>query len=259
LDFFTKMLEFSGKVVAVTGGLGLIGKQVSLAFNEFDATLVVLDIHPDLFDKYFASYPNIHFLKMNITEPDEIKAGVEKIIKDFQKIDVWVNTAYPKTKDWGKFIDDVSFESWNKNISMHLGGYFWSSKLVLDEMKTRKSGSLINFGSMYGAIGPNFNVYAGTDMTTPVAYSAIKGALASLTRYLATLYGAYNIRVNCIAPGGVHNNQNENFVKRYNELTPLRRMGKAYEIAMPTVFLASEAASYITGQILMVDGGWTAQ
>lgn len=259
MNFFTKMLDFSDKVVIVTGGLGLIGRQLVLAFNEFNATVIVLDLLSERFEEYFSSCENIHFFKTDIAEPKEIQTSVERIIKDFRKIDVWINAAYPRTADWGKAIDEVSFESWNENLKLHLGSYFWSSKLVLEIMKAQKSGALINFGSIYGVVGPNFDVYKGTEMTMPVAYAAIKGAITNLTRYFATLYGPYNVRVNCIAPGGIYNHQPEEFVKNYNQLTPLKRMGRDYEIAMPTIFLASQAASYITGQTLLVDGGWTAQ
>ncbi len=258
MNFFTKMLDFSDKVVIVTGGLGLIGRQVCSAFNEFNATVIVMDISSELFDEYFSSCKNIHFFKMDITDPSEIESCIKRLIKDFRKIHVWINTAYPRSADWGNFIDNVSYESWNENLKIHLGGYFWSSKLILEVMKKQQTGNLINFGSTYGVVGPNFDVYKGTDMTMPVAYAAIKGAITNLTRYFAALYGPYNIRVNCIAPGGIYNNQPEKFVEKYNELTPLKKMGKDYEIAMPTVFLASEAASYITGQTLLVDGGWTA-
>jgi NAD(P)-dependent dehydrogenase (short-subunit alcohol dehydrogenase family) len=253
------MVDFTDKVVVVTGGLGLIGKQVVMAFCEFNATVIVLDRSPDLFDQYFSSYQNTHFYQVDVEKPNEIENSINNIIGLFNKIDVWVNIAYPRTKDWGHFIDMVSFESWNDNLKMHLGSYFWTSKLVLEEMKKKSSGSLINFGSIYGIVGPNFSLYEGTDMTVPVAYAAIKGAISSLTKYFASLYGPHKIRVNCIAPGGIFDHQAENFVERLNVLTPLRRMARDYEIAMPTLFLASEAASYITGHVLTVDGGWTIQ
>jgi len=125
-------------------------------------------------------------------------------------------------------------------------------------MKQRGGGVLINLASIYGMLGPNFSVYEGTEMTSPAAYAAIKGAIINLTRYFATFYGADNIRVNAVCPGGVFDNQDDNFVKAYGKLTPMGRMARASEIALPVVFLASDAASYITGQALIVDGGWSA-
>jgi len=125
-------------------------------------------------------------------------------------------------------------------------------------MKRNQGGTIINFGSTYGVVGPKFSIYEGTEMTSPAPYSAIKGGIINFTRYLATYYASHNIRVNAICPGGIFDEQNEKFVEKYNENTPMGRMGKPEEIAGPVLFLASEASSYITGEVLMVDGGWTA-
>jgi len=254
---FKQMLDFTGKVVVVSGGLGLIGKQVLFAFREFNATLVAADVDEKRFRELFSGFDNVHFENLDVSKPSDIELGVKRILKKWGKIDVWINCSYPRTDDWSRSIDDVTVDSWDANVKMHLGGYFWASKVVLESMKSNGSGCLINFGSTYGVVAPHFDVYAGTDMTVPVAYSAIKGGIITLSKYLAAIYGPYNIRVNCICPGGVYDRQDERFVKRYDELTPLKRMARDYEIAMPVVFLASDAASYITGHTLMVDGGWT--
>ncbi|MEK7333547.1 MAG: SDR family oxidoreductase, partial [Nitrospirota bacterium] len=119
-------------------------------------------------------------------------------------------------------------------------------------------GTIINLASIYGVVAPDFSIYEGTEMTMPVAYSAIKGGIIALTRYIATYYAKYNVRANTVSPGGIFDNQQETFVKRYSDKTPLGRMGSPSEVTGAVVFLASEAASYITGQNLIVDGGWTA-
>jgi NAD(P)-dependent dehydrogenase (short-subunit alcohol dehydrogenase family) len=124
-------------------------------------------------------------------------------------------------------------------------------------MRKQEQGVILNFSSIYGVVGPNFNIYEGTEMTMPAAYSAIKGGIVNFTRYLAAYYGKYNIRVNCISPGGVSDNQNENFIKEYNKLTPLGRMAMPDEIAKAALFLISDESSFITGHNLIVDGGWT--
>jgi len=259
---FKNMLDFSGKNIVITGGLGLIGYHVSRAFAEFNGNVIIADIDEKKFrrlksDKSLDSdkYSFVHF---DISDPARVKKNIKKILKNHTVVDVWVNLAYPKAADWKSLIKDVNFESWNENIRMHLGGYFWTSKLILEHMKSQGHGCLINFGSIYGAVGPNFDIYKDTAMMTPAAYSVIKGAIISLSRYFATLYGPYNVRVNSICPGGVFDRQDSRFVRRYNKLTPLKRMAKAEEIAIPTILLASEGASYITGHTLMVDGGWSA-
>ncbi len=127
-------------------------------------------------------------------------------------------------------------------------------------MKIQKSGSIVNIGSIYGVVGNDFTIYEGYGGTSPAAYSAIKGGLINFTRYLASYYGKDRIRVNCISPGGILNekSQHPDFIKRYSEKSPLKRLGYAIEIAAPVAFLLSEDASFITGHNLMVDGGWTA-
>lgn len=258
---FKDMLDFSGKNIVVAGGLGLIGSHICDAFAELNGKVIIADIDEEKFKKMrevkIFNKDKYTFLHMDISNPNRIKDSIQEILQSYSIIHVWINLAYPRTEDWGNRLEDVSYESWDKNVKMHLGGYFWASKLVLENMKNQGYGCLINFGSTYGVVGPNFDIYKGTDMTMPAPYSAIKGAIVNLSRYFATLYGPYNVRVNTICPGGIFSDQDPRFVKRYNELTPLKRMGRAEEIAIPTVFLASDGASYITGHTLMVDGGWT--
>jgi NAD(P)-dependent dehydrogenase (short-subunit alcohol dehydrogenase family) len=126
-------------------------------------------------------------------------------------------------------------------------------------MKVQNSGSIVNFASIYGVVGNDFTIYENTDgMTSPAAYAAIKGGLINFTRYLASYYGKYNIRVNCISPGGIFNNQHPEFVKQFEYKVPMKRMGTPKDIAPSVGFLLSEESTYITGHNLIIDGGWTA-
>ena len=125
-------------------------------------------------------------------------------------------------------------------------------------MVKQKRGSIINMASMYGVVAPDFTVYDGTNMTMPAAYSAIKGGLVNLTRYIAAYYGPQQIRVNTVSPGGIFDNQNTIFVRNYEKKVPMRRMGTPSDIAPSVVFLLSDDSKYITGQNLIIDGGWTA-
>jgi NAD(P)-dependent dehydrogenase (short-subunit alcohol dehydrogenase family) len=140
---------------------------------------------------------------------------------------------------------------------MHLNGYFLCSRIALEQMRKQRSGSLVNMSSIYGHLGPDFGVYDGTDMTMPAAYSAIKGAITNFTRYLASYYGKSNVRVNSISPGGVFANQPESFVSAYEKKVPLGRMATPKDIVAAVHFLLSDESSYITGQNLVVDGGWS--
>ena len=118
-------------------------------------------------------------------------------------------------------------------------------------------GSIINLGSIYGIQGNDFTIYEKTDITSPAAYSAIKGGIINFTRYLASYFGRDGIRVNSVCPGGIFDSQNKIFVKNYEHKVPLKRMGKPEDVASTVLFLASDASSYITGATIMVDGGWT--
>ena len=148
--------------------------------------------------------------------------------------------------------------SWQTNVDMHLNSYCITSHEVAKYMAMRGGGSIINIGSIHGQVAPNFYNYVGTEMTSPPAYTAIKGGIAAYTRYLASYFGQKNVRVNTVSPGGIFNNQPDSFLKSYSEKTCLGRLARPSEIAPAVAFLVSDAASYITGIDLLVDGGLTA-
>lgn len=254
--------RLNGKLIFITGGLGLIGMEVTKALSEAGGKVIILDINEDKSNEIITNLKkvskDIEFEKFDVTKLDNIDSVIDTLRSKYGRIDVWVNAAYPRTSDWGNKVEDLSLESLQKNVDMHLNSYSWISRKVCLIMKEQEKGSLINFGSIYGVVGNNFSVYEGTNLTSPMAYSAIKGGIINLDRYLASYFGEFNIRVNTICPGGIINGQNKTFVKNYSKNTPLKRMGKAEEIASVVLFLASDAASYISGATIMVDGGWTA-
>ncbi|OGE30485.1 hypothetical protein A3C59_00455 [Candidatus Daviesbacteria bacterium RIFCSPHIGHO2_02_FULL_36_13] len=254
--------SMSGKTVFITGGVGLLGTEITKAFSEAKANVVILDIDKSKGQKLTLDLKKIggdvEFEEFDITDLKNIDKNIDKLCSKYGRIDVWINAAYPRTRDWSDKLEDLKLESWQKNVDAHLNSYSWISRKVCLIMKDQKGGSLINFGSIYGVVGNNFAVYEGTTMTSPMAYAAIKGGIINLSRYLASYFGKFNVRVNTVCPGGIFDNQNEVFVKNYSKNTPLNRMGTPEEIASATLFLASDAASYITGITLMVDGGWTA-
>jgi NAD(P)-dependent dehydrogenase (short-subunit alcohol dehydrogenase family) len=125
-------------------------------------------------------------------------------------------------------------------------------------MKVQQFGSIVNIASIYGVVGNDFTVYEGTDLKTAAPYSAIKGGLINFTRYIASYYGRYGIRANCVSPGGIFDKQNPVFVENYEKKVPMKRMGTPEDIAPSVSFMLSDDAKYITGQNLVVDGGWTA-
>jgi len=259
---YENLFSVKNKVVVITGGVGLIGQNLTAGFVQLGAKVYILDNNSDGAIKLISKLNNnslVNFIKTDITNEMEIERAINQILSCEKKIETWINCAYPRTDDWGTEFEEVKYESWRKNVDMHLNSYFICCQKIAKVMKKQKYGSIINFGSIYGVVGPKFSIYEGTNMTMPVAYSAIKGGIVNLTRYLATYLGKYNIRVNAICPGGIYDNQNSHFVNNYNANTPIGRMGRPDEMVGPAIFLASEASSYVTGHILMVDGGWTAQ
>lgn len=243
------MFSIKNKVVVVTGGSGLLGKEIVKSLRANGAIAISADISFEDDSEF-----NLEF---DITNESNVVNGIKSVINKYGKIDGWVNNAYPRTKDWGLKIEDIPFDSWRKNVDMHLNGYFLCCQKVLEHMKTQRFGSLINMSSIYGLIGPDFSVYAETNMTMPAAYSAIKGGINTLTRYLAACYGTFQIRVNAISPGGIFDNQPESFIQRYSNKVPLKRMGCPDDIVSAVIFLLCDNSAYITGHNLVVDGGWS--
>jgi len=211
---YKELFSLEGKVVVVTGSAGLLGKEMVRGLYEQGASVIAADItcpNPIEFPKELEN--EIYYTFLDITD----KKSVELLVNSLGRIDVWVNNAYPRTTDWSAKFEDVPFESFQKNIDMHLNGYFLCCQVVAKKMKEQKEGVIINMASIYGLQGPNFNIYRGTEMTSPVAYAAIKGGIINLTRYLASYLGPYNIRVNAICPGGVLDNQPAEFIDAYEK------------------------------------------
>lgn len=239
------------KVIIVTGGCGLIGKEIVADIRRKGGIAVNADINvpTDL------SGGTVRF---DVTDDLSIRDNVKEIYDFYGRIDGLVNSAYPRTKDWGAFFEDISPDSWRRNVDMQMNSCFVTCQCVLKYMEQCRQGSIVNIASIYGIVGNDFTLYEEYGGTSPAAYSAIKGGIINFTRYLASYYGRKNIRVNCVSPGGIFDNQHPSFVKRYNEKVPMGRMGNPDDIAPAVSFLLSEEAKYITGQNLAVDGGWTA-
>lgn len=241
------------KVIILTGAGGLIGRESLKHLVKNGAKVIAVDVNS------YESEAEL-FLTNDITNPIEIDNLLKTVIDKFGRIDGLVNLAYPRTTDWGTKFEDIPYESWAKNVDMQLNAVFYICQKVIDIMKNQNVGSIVNIASIYGVVGNDFTLYEEYGGTSPAAYAAIKGGVINFSRYLASYNGKYNIRVNCVSPGGVldEKNQNPSFIKRYSEKSPLKRLGNPVEIAPAISFLLSDDASFITGHNLMVDGGWTA-
>jgi NAD(P)-dependent dehydrogenase (short-subunit alcohol dehydrogenase family) len=244
------MNSLKGKIIVVTGGSGLIGR--SIIKNIVSNGAIAINAEINVIDNLDEGIVNC-----DVTDVDSVKKCIEKVLEKYNVIDGWVNNAYPRTADWGTKFEDIPLTSWQKNVDLQLNSLFICAQEILRIMKNQQFGSIVNISSIYGTVGPDFTIYEGTNMTMPAAYSAIKGGIVNFTRYLASYYGPYGIRVNCVSPGGILDQQNDLFVKQYEKKVPMRRMGLPEDIAPSISFFLSDETKYITGQNLIIDGGWT--
>jgi len=243
-------MKLKDKIVVVTGGSGLLGSAFLKQLRMDGAIAINADLNAENDLSAFES-------KIDITKEESIHSFIKAVTDKFGRIDGWINNAYPRTKDWGTALEMEPSSSWKENIDMHLHGYMQCSRIICENMKTNGKGSVINLSSIYGFQGPDFTVYEGTTIKNPFAYAAIKGGVLNFSRYLASYYGPFNVRVNCISPGGIFDDQNEIFVKNYSTKTPMKRMGMPDDIAPSVSFLISDDSKYITGHNLVIDGGWS--
>ena len=252
------------KVVVITGAVGLLGKGFCLNVANAGGIVILADINEkegikleqEINKKY--SKEIAQFCNTDITDLSSIKNLITFALGEYGRIDALVNAAYPRNKNYGRIFEDVTYKDFCENINMHLGGYFLITQQIATAMIQQNSGNIINIASIYGSAAPRFEIYEGTDMTMPVEYSAIKGAIINLTKYLASYLGKWNIRVNSLSPGGVSDNQPKGFVEKYSQKVLLgNRMADADDVTGVLMFLLSDASKYMTGQNITVDGGWT--
>ncbi|TDL88136.1 SDR family oxidoreductase [Meridianimarinicoccus aquatilis] len=260
--------DLSDKTVLITGGGGILGRHLGEGFANAGATVVVLDREQQVCDDTAELLGNGSFgVACDITQPASVTDAMKAVVTRTGHLDVLVNNAASKSRDVRAFFapfEDYDLEIWRDVMSVNIDGMFLMSQTASRQFLSQGTGgSVINMASIYGLVGPDPRIYEGSHylggpINTPAVYSASKAAVIGLTKWLATHWGPHNIRANCLVPGGVSSGQNGVFQTNYAARTPMARMAEAHEIVGPALFLASDAASYITGQVLAADGGWTA-
>ena len=267
--------DLSGRVAIVTGGVGLLGAEFCRTLAEAGAAVAIVDLDASASqgtaDTLTKNGYKALAVSADITQPDSVNAMVEKVVSEFGRIDILVNSAALDPKfdpDAAKkgiapgAFEDYPLGDWNAALNVNLTGMFLVTQACVKQMIAQgKKGSIINICSTYGLNGPDQNLYIKDGERVafkPVYYTVTKAGVMGFTKYLAAYYAGTDIRVNALTPGGVFNNHEEYFVKNYSAKTIMGRMAKKDEMNGALLFLASEASSYMTGNNVIVDGGWTA-
>jgi len=267
--------DLTGRVAVVTGGVGLLGAEFCRTLAEAGAAVVVVDLNASASRAVAESLTNSRYqalaLPTDITQPDAVSAAVDKVLSTFGRIDILVNSAALDPKFDPQAInkgitpgafEDYPLDLWNSALNVNLTGMFLMTQACVKPMlEQSKKGSIINICSTYGLNGPDQRIYVKDGQRVafkPVYYTVTKAGVMGFTKYLAAYYAETEIRVNALTPGGVFNNHEEYFVKNYSAKTILGRMAKKDEMNGALLFLASDASSYMTGNNVVVDGGWTA-
>lgn len=249
-----------GKTMLVAGAGGLLGSHAVAALLAAGATVVATDIDIEHLRQRLAragvdgERPDLRLCRLDVT--DEVAARAFFAAAD--DLDGAVNCTYPRNRRYGTRFPEVTLADFNDNVSLHLGSSFlFMQQCAACFARTQRPFALVNVASIYGVVAPRFDLYAGTPMTMPVEYAAIKSALIHLTRYVASFVGDSRFRVNCISPGGLLDVQPEGFLARYKAETLGRGMLDAADVTGTIVFLLSAAAAAINGQNIVVDDGFS--
>lgn len=256
--------DLEGKNVLITGGYGFLGRALCTEFARQGANLMIMDkVATDqaFLDVLRSQGVEIGYIQVDFESQDSRTDAIAKMYSKYSKLDVLINNAaYVGTTaalGWAVPFAEQSIETWRNAIEVNLTTPFHLVQGLLELLEKSDDPVVVNLGSIYGSLGPDWKMYAGTSMGNPAAYAASKGGLIQLTRWLATTLGP-KVRVNCVSPGGVSRNQDEKFVEKYVTRTPLSRMAVEADVVNAILFLSTSSASYITGQNLEVDGGWSA-
>lgn len=260
--------DMHGKVALVTGGAGILGQYFCEGLVQAGAQVAVVDLDTAAAVAVAERLGNcVAGFGCDVSDPDSVHACVQAVLARFGRIDVLHNNAASKSDDTRAFFEpfeSYSLSTWRAVMSVNIDGMFLMAQAVGRHMIERGGGgSVIQTSSIYGLVGPDPRIYEGShylggSINTPAVYAASKAAVIGLTRWLATHWASNGIRVNCLVPGGVASGQNSLFTENYSARVPLGRMAEADEMVPAMLYLASSASSYVTGQVLAIDGGWTA-
>jgi NAD(P)-dependent dehydrogenase (short-subunit alcohol dehydrogenase family) len=260
-----KLMDLGGRSVLVTGATGMLGRTIAATLAEMGADLILVDLSMAELDT-LADELRVEFATpvlaytCDLEKPAE-RADLMAAVAGLGRLDVLVNNAaFVGTSGlpgWSLPFEAQSVDTWRRAFEVNLTAAFDLSQRATALLRASGHGSILNIGSIYGLLGPDWSLYDDTAMANPAAYAASKGGLLQLTRWLATTLGP-TVRVNSISPGGIERGQPTPFIERYAARTPLKRMAREDDFRGAIAYFASDLSAYVTGQNLSVDGGWSA-
>ncbi len=264
MKHINELFSLNGRVAIVTGGRGLYGASISRGLAEAGATVVIASRNQEKCEELAAELRNDGLdavgMSLDLENDESVRALADAVAERFGRIDILVNNAVDRRNMVS--LSAATREKLQASASTNLNGQIILSQAVIGYMEKQGGGSIVNISSMRGLDCPHFPFYPESMGDQPVNYTTEKWAMVGLTKYMAGRYGKKGIRVNCIAPGGFNpglsdNPETKKFVDTYIEHCPLGKWANEDDIKGPVVFLASDAANYVTGATLVMDGGWT--
>lgn len=260
-------MDLSGRVALITGGAGHIGQVIAAALLEAGATVALCDRDEPGLERVCSTLSSqfssgeLDYFRVDFLDENETRGLISKTMQRFQKLQIIVHcaafvgtTEYP---GWAEYLDRQSVAAWDAALRVNVTAAFVMTQEAAPVLKQQQGSSVVYISSIYGLCGPDMSLYEGTAMKHPAAYGVSKAGLLQLARFFATTL-APEVRVNAISPGGIWRRQPEAFHTRYKVRTPLGRMGVEEDLKGAVLYLASDLSSYVTGQNLVVDGGWCA-
>ena len=260
-----QLMDLQGRCAVITGATGGIGKHIAVTLAELGSDLVLVDRPGSDYESLNSMLQetnsvNVKCFDCDLEDESARKAMIAGFVDQDGDIDILINNAAfvgtSGLQGWVCEFEQQTVDTWRRALEVNLTAVFDLSKGLAPKLRKRSNGSIINVGSIYGVNGPDYSLYDGLAMGNPAAYAASKGGIIQLTRWLANTM-APDVRVNTISPGGVFRGQPRQFVERYEAKTPLGRMATEEDFKGAIGFLASDLSAYITGQNIIIDGGWT--
>jgi len=254
------LFDITGRVVVLTGACGLVGRMLAKSFYERDAKLALVDVGAaEPAELAAAMGDHTIGLTCDVSKADEVTDLISDVLKTFGRVDILINSHQYKPKGFADAKPETFPEElWDAILDVNLKGTFLTCRDFGRVMLDQGKGSIINFASTYAVVSSNPDLYEGNSLGNPLAYTASKGGVIMLSKYLGAYWAGRGVRVNCVTPHGVWNDHEPAFVERFCAKSPMKRMMTADEVVGAVLFLASDASSYATASNVLIEGGWTA-